>query len=76
VSSPALKGEKKMCNHQTIQGDNYGETCMVCGEVLSGFGFWAEGGNSECVHQWLPYDDKHEICPYCEEIRLKEEINV
>lgn len=55
-----------MCTHPMIQGDNYGETCMVCGEVLSGYGFWAEGSR-ECHHKFLPSGEEgYEVCIYCE----------
>jgi len=60
-----------MCTHPMIQGDNYGTTCMVCGEVLEGYGFWAEGSNS-CHHKWIPEpDSKYEVCMYCEMTRPK-----
>jgi hypothetical protein len=55
-----------MCEHRMIQGDNYGETCMECGEVLSGYGFWAEGSR-DCHHKFVPSgEDGYEVCPYCE----------
>jgi len=65
-----------MCRHGSIIGDNYGETCTICGEVLSGYGYWAEG-SKECRHRWLPetQDSKYEVCMYCEGIRLKEAYN-
>lgn len=61
-----------MCEHRRTQGDNYGETCMDCGEVLAGYGYWAEGSKT-CIHKFLPYDEKYDICSYCERTRLKEE---
>lgn len=59
-----------MCDHPSIQGDNYGQTCMVCGEVLEGWGFWAEGSEA-CKHSpyWEDIGNGLEMCPYCEETR-------
>ena len=59
------------CKHSTIQGDNYGQTCLECGKVLAGFGFWAEGGSKDCVHEFLPNGFGGEICPYCETTKPK-----
>jgi len=59
------------CEHNRIQGDNYGDTCMDCGEVLSGYGFWAEGSRT-CHHKFMKGyagDDTEEVCMYCEEVR-------
>ena len=56
----------KHCGHRNIIGDNYGETCQDCGEVLSGYGYWAEG-SWECKHRFLPVGDDNNIttCVYC-----------
>jgi hypothetical protein len=61
-----------MCQHRIIQGDNYGETCMECGEVLDGYGYWAEG-SCECHHKWIPEypESEYEVCMYCEMTRRK-----
>jgi hypothetical protein len=62
--------EKMSCPHNRIQGDNYGETCLDCGEVLNGYGYWAETGAIVCKHQFLPIgDDKVEMCSFCGEER-------
>lgn len=60
------------CPHHRQQGDNYGITCMDCGEVLAGYGYWAEG-SKECIHSFIPSaeDERYEICIYCEMPRLK-----
>ncbi len=52
--------------HPSKIGDNYGLTCTVCGEVLSGYGYWAEGGNKDCVHVFLPSGHGTWICTFCE----------
>ena len=66
-----------MCEHRRTQGDNYGETYMDCGAVLAGYGYggWFGSnlkGNEQCKHRWLPYDEKSDICSYCERTRVKE----
>ena len=60
------------CNHLVRQGDNYGETCLVCGSVTGGYGYWGEG-SSECLHQWASMggDSIFEICLYCQRTRSK-----
>ncbi len=58
------------CQHNRTVGDNYGVTCMDCGVTLKGYGYWAEG-SKVCIHEFLPYDDKYEICGYCEQLRPK-----
>lgn len=58
-----------MCQHLRRIGDNYGETCLDCGEVLAGFGYWAEG-SSRCVrHVFMPDGADGEVCIFCEEWR-------
>ena len=61
-----------MCMHNSRQGDNYGVTCMDCGEVLEGYGYWAEGSKS-CNHHFIPEnsDSKYEVCMYCETTQIK-----
>jgi hypothetical protein len=57
-----------MCKHGHVMGDNYGETCMDCGEVVSGYGYWAEGNNGECIHRWVPDPDENDdylVCCFC-----------
>lgn len=56
------------CQHHRKQGDNYGETCLDCGQVISGYGYWGEGGNNQCVHQWLPDGEGAFFCLYCESV--------
>lgn len=63
------------CTHPITQGDNYGETCSVCGEVIKGMGYWGKGGNSTtCVHVfWVPENNPRiKICYYCEAEVLNE----
>lgn len=54
------------CQHLKKIGDNYGMTCADCGEVLEGFGFWAEGSKHCVKHLWLQ-DGIGYVCVYCEE---------
>jgi hypothetical protein len=54
------------CQHNNRIGDNYGETCLDCGLVISGYGYWAEGGTRECNHEWQPDGDGNMYCPYCQ----------
>ena len=51
-----------MCNHTFIIGDNYGESCMVCGAVVAGFGYNAV--SNQCFHKWVECN-YGEICLYC-----------
>lgn len=62
-----------MCNHNRIIGDNYGETCQDCGQILSGYGYGGWFGKNlidvkECKHKFLPYDNQ-EICIYCQRVK-------
>jgi len=51
-------------------GDNYGVTCMDCGEHLEGYGHWGEGG-SPCRHgSWWRNDEGLDVCLYCERITI------
>ena len=61
------------CPHHRLIGDNYGTTCMDCGEQIEGYGNWAEG-NGTCIHSWIdhPSNDKLQVCYYCEQERLKD----
>lgn len=52
------------CPHHSVVGDNYGETCADCGEVLAGYGYFAEGSRV-CKHRWLQ-DGNGFVCLYCE----------
>lgn len=65
-----------MCWHRITQGDNYGITCMECGETLEGYGYWAESSNT-CNHHFIPEspESENEICMYCETTRAKLECN-
>ena len=66
------------CTHPSRIGDNHGETCMVCGEKLSGYGHFARQG-APCLHQWISCGpgggegEGYEICLYCEQMRPREE---
>lgn len=54
------------CPHDRIQGDNYGQTCQDCGQVLGGYGFWGEGRKS-CLHRFVPSADPGQVeCLYCQ----------
>ena len=65
-----------MCQHNVKIGDNYGMSCAECGQVLEGYGCWAEG-SATCNHIWgyCPENEKYEQCIYCEFTRLKEDVN-
>jgi len=62
------------CRHSSIIGDNYGETCQDCGEVLSGYGYWAEGQNY-CNHRYLDAGNEYEICTFCGDERKINKFN-
>lgn len=51
-----------MCEHRRMIGDNYGLSCMDCGEVLEGFGYWAQ--SQTCRHVWSKGEGGYE-CIYC-----------
>ncbi len=55
------------CNHPLRQEDSLGQTCLLCGETLGGYGFGGEGQN-HCRHTYDIIDDQ-EICWYCNAIR-------
>lgn len=63
------------CTHNFIIGDNYGETCGDCGEVISGYG---EGASqSFCDHRYVSHsqdktDKELQICLYCLDVREKQ----
>ncbi len=56
------------CPHNSYFGDNYGTTCATCGQVLSGYGYWAEGSQT-CQHQYLSDGDGSLVCAYCEDVK-------
>lgn len=60
------------CDHLVRQGDNYGESCHICGERLAGFGYW--GKHNDCLHHYVSMgeDSEYELCMYCEDTRKKE----
>lgn len=71
------------CRHSVVVGDNYGTTCGICGEQLSGYGHWATGGGT-CMHTWVAYyviDDEgnsvvsseYEQCLYCERVERSDQ---
>lgn len=55
------------CNHPLRQRDRYGETCLLCGETLAGYGCLGEAQN-HCKHIWNRIDAL-EVCRYCDEER-------
>jgi hypothetical protein len=56
----------KGCPHDRSQGDNYGHTCMDCGQVLGGYGFFGEGRKA-CLHVWVKSSDPDYVeCLYCQ----------
>ena len=59
------------CDHPSRQGDNYGESCLICGERTAGFGYW--GSHNDCLHQFVSMGPQstYEICMYCEQTRNK-----
>jgi hypothetical protein len=64
-----------MCNHLRRVGDNYGESCLDCGEQLRGFGYggWFGAritGNEKCIHLYSPMGDGGpEVCVFCEDMK-------
>ena len=60
------------CSHPIRQGDNYGESCQVCGERLASYGYW--GSHRDCLHHYSSIGDgsEYEFCMYCEDVRKKE----
>ncbi|WP_040007227.1 hypothetical protein [Fibrisoma limi] len=65
-----LNVENGYCQHRTTQGDNYGITCMDCGEAIAGYGYWGEG-STVCKHDWARLDEEsdEEMCMYCQAVR-------
>ena len=65
-----LNVENGFCQHNRTQGDNYGVTCLDCGEAIAGYGFWAEG-SKVCIHDWGRMGDEstEEMCMYCQACR-------
>lgn len=53
-----------MCEHQNKVGDNYGLTCLDCGEVLEGYGYWGQA--DRCRHVWVKSEGGCE-CLYCQD---------
>ena len=62
------------CPHHNKIGDNYGITCMDCGEALEGYGNWGEG-SKECHHKFVreTLESDIDVCVYCERQRKHEE---
>ncbi|MDT8899515.1 hypothetical protein QYE77_14720 (plasmid) [Thermanaerothrix sp. 4228-RoL] len=52
-----------MCQHLRTIGDNYGLTCLDCGEVLEGYGYNVQ--THTCRHVFQKYDEGYE-CMYCQ----------
>lgn len=65
-----LNVENGFCQHRRTQGDNYGVSCLKCGEATAGYGYWGEGSKT-CIHSWVRMDDEstEEICMYCQRCR-------
>lgn len=59
------------CDHPMKIGDNYGESCQVCGERTAGMGYRASF--RDCLHSYLSMGDEsgYEMCMYCEDMREK-----
>lgn len=53
-----------MCEHNLQIGDNYGVTCQICGEILEGYGYFAQ--SDYCIHVWSDSGEGYE-CIYCQE---------
>ena len=54
------------CPHDRTRGDNYGQTCADCGQVLGGYGFWGDGRKT-CLHRFVPsHDPRYVECLYCQ----------
>lgn len=58
------------CQHKSIIGDNYGDSCGQCGKQLSGYGWggWFGSnltGNEVCIHVY----DRSGICAYCQGLK-------
>jgi len=60
-----VRQKQSPCQHTCRMGDNYGTTCMTCGEHLQGYGHWGKGG-SPCRHGNYYYEEGRKICVYCE----------
>lgn len=62
------------CKHPRIAGDNYGETCLECGEKISGYGYGGWFGVNfdnrlQCIHRFVAAgdgEDAGKICIYCQ----------
>lgn len=59
------------CDHSIIIKDNNGETCQICGKIISGYGCRGEVSSS-CNHKFLNTGDGLETCVYCEETKEKQ----
>lgn len=54
------------CPHTRVQGDNYGRTCLDCGRVLGGYGYFGQGRQT-CLHHWVHSADPEAVeCLYCQ----------
>lgn len=65
VTKHKLEVVQENCQHPITNGDNYGVTCDVCGEVLEGYGCW--GAEDTCIHGQTHFEDggRTEVCDYC-----------
>lgn len=55
----------KDCQHPRRISDNYGTSCMDCGEQIRGYGYWGHFPN--CIHLLLKSEDgTYAICMFCE----------
>ncbi len=62
------------CRHLREVGDNYGVSCLDCGERLSGYGYGGFFGanltpEKECIHEFLETGDGWKVCIYCQCVR-------
>lgn len=66
------------CQHKSIIGDNYGESCRDCGKQLRGYGYGGFfgsrlSGDEKCIHLWSSMGEGgEEVCVYCEVFRSSE----
>jgi hypothetical protein len=61
------------CPHLSTNGDNYGESCALCGKQLKGYGFggWFGSnldGTQTCIHDFIDLfpGTAEKVCRFCE----------
>lgn len=63
------------CPHNSTAMDNYGCSCLVCGERIGGYGYG--GTHQDCLHEWDSAPDrKWKVCIYCEFVALNEHYDI